>query len=219
MMIPAAAAPHRVDEWLNDDLAAPIDSAALGNGPFDDPSFGNEALSGFQTPVSGHATQNRAGSILFQCNYGVLRTSMVWLLGINLITATFLIWAGIFWNTGWSINNAPLPPLATTILFELVGFGLWIGIVGFFVGYFIHRNKPQRVAVTTTGVIIPRSHWSTEERVLPWAEVKVKLTSGPMQQLRFMRGWWAYKVLVSTQFTTNSDFESLLGYLRKYGKL
>lgn len=209
--IPALPVPQpAADDWLSGDfdpLSAPV---APSQGP----------LGGIHTPASGRMGQTSAGPILFQCPYGVVRPWFWGLMGLNLIIATFAIWAGFFWNTGWSINNVRLPPMAATVLFECLGFGMWSAMGWFLVGYFMHFNNPRRVAVTASAVIVPGGHWSTAERSIPWAGMSVRyMTFWPMQQLQFKQGWRSLKVLVSAQFATDDDFETIVGYVRQHGKL
>ncbi|MBP88484.1 MAG: hypothetical protein CMJ64_17515 [Planctomycetaceae bacterium] len=211
MTIPAApVAEAAADDWLNESFDATTTAAPASN-----------LLSGgMRTPTSGQPAPSGAGPILFQCEYGIVRPWIFGLFGINLVTATFAIWAGIFWNKGWSMNNARLPPWSVTVMFEFVGWGLMIVIVSFFVGYFIRLNKPQRVAVTASGMIIPENNWSVGERLIPWAEATVKLMSfGPIRQLQFKQGWRSLKVLVSSQFpseTTSTRFLATCANMGSY---
>jgi hypothetical protein len=171
------------------------------------------------SPASGSATQSGDGEILFQCHYGLVRRSMWYLFGANFVIALILIPVGIFWNEGWSVARTPIPPWAATLLFEIVGFGLLLLVAYMLAGRFLHRDRPQRVAVTTAGVILPKNKVSSAEHFLPWAEVRVKLIGGPVENLDFKRGRLRTIRLVSIQFPTDEDFETFLGYLRERDKL
>ena len=199
MTIPAVATSEpATDDWLNEHFDA----------------------TGTQNPASGQADTSGAGPILFQCEYGVVRLWIWGLLSLNLLLSVGAIWIGFFWNRGWRMNNVRIPPIAATVIFEILGIGMLGFLIWFLVGYFIRLNHPRRVAVTAAGVILPKGHWSTAERFLPWAAVKVRfMDTGPIQQLQFKRGWRSLKVLVSTQFTHNEHFETICNYMHQHGKL
>lgn len=189
------------------------------------PSMAAAPLNGMLTaptaisPTGESATPSREGSVLFQCNYGMVRPFLWWLLGANVIVALVLIPAGIFWNEGWSLARSPIPPWAATVLFEAVGFGLLFSVAYFVAGYLMHRQCPQRVAVTATGVILPKSKLSTKEHFLPWDQVRVKYWGGPVSNLDFKRGHLRTIRLVSIQFPTDDDFDTFVEYLRKNDKV
>ena len=74
-------------------------------------------------------------------------------------------------------------------------------------------------AVTTAGVLVPKNKLSSAEHFLPWAEMRVKLIGGPVNNLDFQLGRLRTIRLVSIQFPTDRDFKTFLDYLRERGKL
>jgi len=181
----------------------------------------NESLGAPATasPTGGSATGSGEDTILFQCNYGLVRPFMWWLFGASLIIALVLIPAGIFWNEGWSLGPSPLPPWGATLIFEGLGFTVLLANAYMGAGYFLHRKRPQRVAVTATGVILPGNKLSTKEHFLPWDQVRVKLLGGPVSNLDFKKNFLRPIRLVSVQFPTDDDFETFVDYLREHEKL
>jgi hypothetical protein len=171
------------------------------------------------SPTGGSAAQSDEDTILFQCNYGLVRPFMFWLAGATVVIALILIPAGIFWNEGWTLARAELPPWGATLIFELVGFGLLLLIAYNAAGYLLHRRNPQRVAVTATGVILPGLKVSTKEHFLPWDRVRVRIWGGPVNTLDFKSSLLRPIRLVSVQFPTDDDFETFLDHLREHEKL
>lgn len=209
LAISAAAAPQVADDdWLNQDLETAAARTPTGNG------------TAVISPATASPGQGQAGGgqIVWQCRYGAIRKFMWWLIGINMCTALFCIPAGFFWNEGWAINNAPLPPWGATLLFECVGFGILSFFIWMVGGHLLHRNNPQRVAVTTTGVLIPKGRWSSEEIAFSWNEMKVKHVSGPVDNIYFKRGVFS-KHLTSMFFADDDDFEAFVSHLRQHGKV
>jgi hypothetical protein len=168
---------------------------------------------------TGPAAPIDESSILFQCSYGLVRRSAWWLLGASAIVGSILIPAGFFWNEGWTFSRTPIPPWAATLLFEAAGFGMLLLVAYMLAGYFLNGRRPQRVAVTATGVIVPKYKLATDELFLPWDQVRVRLWSGPISHLDFKRGQFRTIRLVSVQFPTDEDFQTLLAHLRKLEKL
>ncbi len=197
--------------------AAPLTTAAAPSQPTAD--WLDEPLATSTTSHAAGQPVDSTGTVVFQCEYGFIRRSMWLLLGVNVLIALVLIPAGFLWNDGWALNNVELPPWLAMVLFEFVALGQ-LALFGYtLAGYLRNRDQPQRVAITTAGVILPKGKLSNDELFIPWAQVKVKHRPGPADQLEFKRGALNANRLVSIQFRTNDDFETFARHLRERGKL
>ena len=76
-------------------------------------------------------------------------------------------------------------------------------------------NRTQRVAVTSTAVIVPKGRLSSEEVTIPWNGMKGKHSCGPVDTIRFKSGMFS-KQLTSPFVATD---EGLLNYLRQQDKV
>ncbi len=198
MTIPAAPAAELVaEDWIN----TPSATFAAG-------------------PIGGVASSANAGEVLFECEYGLVRPSMWCLFGVTFVIALALIPIGIFWNDGWQLNiNAPLPPWLVMVICESLAIGLLLGIAYLLIGYFLNGRRPQRVAITAAGVILPKNKLSTEELFIPWARVKVKHWGGPADHLYFKHGFLRTSQITSVQFPTDEDFAEFFDHLRERDKV
>lgn len=97
-----------------------------------------------------------------------------WFFGIGGIPMT------LFGSEGWGIGRAPLPTWCMMMVFGLLTL-IFLSLAIYYTGsYFFQRKHPQRVAVTATGMIVPKGRFSTAEHVIPFSEMRLKIAqAGP----------------------------------------
>lgn len=151
--------------------------------------------------------------VLFQSSYGVFQKKYWWLFGVVAVIGVVGVPVGIFFNTGWKMGNRPMEPWSVTMIVEIVAVGC-LSMTGYIaLATWRRRTSPQRVAVTRSGLIVPKGAFSNAELVLPFGQIETTVfNAGIVKQLQIKQGGKKI-LLVSALFPSDADFDRLVSHL------
>jgi hypothetical protein len=155
-------------------------------------------------------------SVVLEYRFGQPQRKFWFLIAAGWVFGFFFIPMAIFGNEGWSMSRNELPPWSMMLVFGILGL-IFLGMGAYFTGgYFFQRNNPQRVAITTNSVIVPKGHFSTEELVIPFSAIrKLKIVqAGPFLQINF-RHSKGNKQLHSGLFPSDEAAEKFAEHLQE----
>jgi hypothetical protein len=152
-------------------------------------------------------------AVRFQSPYGRFQRRYWWLAAPLGLIGLVGVPIGIFWNEGWEAGNHPLEPWAATLIIEIVAVGalLIVGYMG--LSTWRQGRSPQRIAVTDTSLILPKGAFSSQERILPLAEIDTTLFNmGFVKQLQIKHGRRKF-LITSALFPSDEAFERFVQHL------
>lgn len=205
--------PAQPDPFAGQQPVAPFQQPQAAQHP-------NQAAQPFGSPMSGPMTTApgqpgamQSEPLICEFRYGKLRIWFLLCMIVAGIVSIWMIYAGIFDNKGWAINNAPLPPWGATIFFECFG-GLAFGAFCLFVGGHVFQfAHPRRVAITQSLLFVPRGTFSTEELAVTLAQASYKVENQGSYSNMTIKHPGGKVRLMAMLFPSSEDFEQFAAQL------
>jgi hypothetical protein len=155
-------------------------------------------------------------SVVLEYRFGQPQRKFWFLIAGGWVFGFLFIPLAIFGNEGWAIGRSELPPWSMMLTFGILGL-IFLGMGAYYTGgYFFQRSNPQRVAITTNSVIVPKNLFSSDELVIPFSAIrKLKLVqAGPFLQINF-RHSEGNKQLHSGLFPSDEAAETFAEHLQE----
>lgn len=150
----------------------------------------------------------------YQSTYGQIQPRYRWLCFAVGLIGVVGVPLGIFWNKDWAKGNRLLQePWAAITIIEIVSIGALAIAGSAMLMSWRHSKRPLRVAIDAGNLVVPKSIFSSQELVLPLAEVDLQVfNAGFVKQLQIKHGRRKL-LLTSALFPSDEEFDQFVGHL------